>query len=831
MSHHRENLLASFGEPDESAFARARDILSAVRAVRSLTVRPLDAQPPRRDMGKILEDHLAGRRLQVGEDLMRHLVGGLQHEDAVIFVGQPNVSWHEGWAQWAVDPKVTINQPDLGESYEQIGTRLLKGLFDMGMHTDRAAIWRARLEHVLGQHERAMASWGTLFKHKRPFAAQARIERAAVELERGQPKECLQDLRFAGGLPGSTRLTAWAHALLGIDHQDAEPMHSQPWPVPAFLVALRERKPEFSLALAGIPRTPGSFVRPEKGLVRSAEALGALVLSVHSLRDGHSQLEFAAVEAGVQTKVSVWGAARRRGWRRGADPARDAMENCSTVFDHRSVSKPSAALHPDTRSVGVVPIVAEDVGVCGWLHVEWPQAPNVCASRLERIAAPWAEHMSLPQVEETTVDNGEVAPKKDNTVETVLDDLELHAPFHNLMQATKRGLGRRRWFGYVLEDGEPLLVATSGKALPLKGEWQGGAGILDRAQRLGGVSTFEGADPQLSIHIDSVGGVALPLKRGDLLIGFFCLEAVRAKSIDTDLLEIFAECAPGAARELEVIRFCRLHRERFHRSLYLPSRVPGFVGLLDRLSRASASKGPILLVGPAGCGKATLSRWGFHLRGLGVARRFDGRNFRRSEVGDGPIFLTQPEFLSREGQALLLDLICSDQGRNLILSTSSDPNNWKWNSDLLDLVLRCRVDVEGLDRRRDELFAWIPGLLQLHAREESCDPPRLSEEAFAWLWRLPWKGGLRELSEAMSTLVIQANEIDLDLEQTMDLLRPMGIPRDRKLPLDARSYPALNAARVETCTADGRVNVAGVARLMGWDKATVSSRLKRAEIE
>ena len=93
------------------------------------------------------------------------------------------------------------------------------------------------------------------------------------------------------------------------------------------------------------------------------------------------------------------------------------------------------------------------------------------------------------------------------------------------------------------------------------------------------------------------------------------------------------------------------------------------------------------------------------------------------------------------------------------------------------------------------------------------------------------EGGLRELSEAMSTLVIQANGIDLDLEQIMDLLRPMGIPRDRKLPLDARSYPALKAACAETSTTQGRVNVAGVARLMGWDKATVSSRLKRAEIE
>ena len=140
--------------------------------------------------------------------------------------------------------------------------------------------------------------------------------------------------------------------------------------------------------------------------------------------------------------------------------------------------------------------------------------------------------------------------------------------------------------------------------------------------------------------------------------------------------------------------------------------------------------------------------------------------------------------------------------------------------------MHCRVDVAGLRERPAEVFAWIPGLLKMHGQEEACDPPHLSKDALACLWRLPWKGGIRQLSEAMATLVIQANGIDLDLEETMDLLEPLGILREGKLPIDKRSDLALRAAAAECRTQTGRVNAAAVSRLMNWDKQTVARRLK-----
>lgn len=823
MSHHRENLLASFGEPDESAFARAQEILSAIRTVRSLTVRLLDIPAPPRDMGRVLEDHLEGRRLQAAEDLMRHLVGGLQHEDAVLFVGVPALSWHEGWAQWAVDPKVSIHQPGLGETYLELGNRLVEESCNMGMHKDRAAIWRARLEFALDHHDRGREILESLLIHRGPFTNQARLELAAYELERGQPLACLQHLRNAGGIPGVARLTAWSRAVLGQPNGDAKPMQSDPWPVPMFLVALRERKGDLATDLGGPPREAGFLMRSSPELLRDRGELGALVLSVHSLHDGQSYLEFADVDPAVQTDLAAWGTARRSAWRRGGDPAQEAMEEGVVAFDHRQDFKPSAALHPDTRSISVVPIVAENLELCGWLHLEWPHAPGVCVSRLERLAGPWAERMFLPSSEKP-MDRDLPLPKE--STETTLSDADLHAPFHELMKATDRRLGRRRWFGYVLENQEPKLVASDGKALALKGEWQGQARILARAQRLGGICTFEGADPELSIHKDSYEGLALPLKRGNLLMGFFCLEAMRPNELDEGLLSLVTEHGPATARALEAVCFGRLHRERFHRPLYLPVHIPSFANTLERVVKASTSKGPILLVGPAGCGKATLSRWGFYLRGLGVARRMDGRNFGRTEDSAEPIFLTEPEFLSRSGQALLLEMIRDGEGRKLILSTNSDPTRWKWNSDLLDAVLHCRVDVAGLRERPAEVFAWIPGLLKMHGQEEACDPPHLSKDALACLWRLPWKGGIRQLSEAMATLVIQANGIDLDLEETMDLLEPLGILREGKLPIDKRSDLALRAAAAECRTQTGRVNAAAVSRLMNWDKQTVARRLK-----
>ena len=62
-----------------------------------------------------------------------------------------------------------------------------------------------------------------------------------------------------------------------------------------------------------------------------------------------------------------------------------------------------------------------------------------------------------------------------------------------------------------------------------------------------------------------------------------------------------------------------------------------------------------------------------------------------------------------------------------------------------------------------------------------------------------------------------------EAERDWDAMRALYLP-------DAR-MTAIRPDGTETCTVEGRVNVAGVARLMGWDKATVSSRLKRAGIE
>lgn len=830
MSLARENLLASFAEPNESSFIRAREILSAVQSVRSMGHRPVGIARPQRSVLEALEDHLEGRRIQVGEDLLRHLVSGLQHEDSVMFLGTPRLSWHECWAQWAGDPQVTARQPGLGENFEQIGSRLLEQLRAMGLHWDRVSLWRARLELVLGEQDKATARWAGMLGSRSAFGGQIRLEQAAALLERGQPTACLRILRRASGVPGSMRLAAWANALMGGVPANPDSLQSDPWPVPAFLVALRERDPSLLQPLAGPIRVKGELVVQAVRLVRSAADIGALVLSVHSLCNGLSALEFSQVDPAVQPGLAGWGASRRSTWRSAGDPARDAMASCSTVFDHRTSSKPSAALHPDARSICITPIVAEDGSACGWLHAEWAQAPSVCAARMERIAAPWAEHMSLPVLGANGPGSIRNETRGGSECPT-LDDPLIHRPFHRLMESTGFGLGRRRWYGFICEGGEPQLVASGGKALVMESDWQGGRGILGRAQRLGGVAAFNRKDPNLAIHLDAVEGLALPLKRGDLLIGYFCLEGVRSKDLVPRLTEALEQNAPEAARALEAVSFRRLHRERFRRPILLPTEAVGFAALLDRVSRASSSKDPVLLVGPPGVGKATLSRWCFHLRDLGVAKRLDARVFCRPQAGQGPVLLTEPELLSREGQALLLELIRAGRGRELILSTTSDPTRWKWNSDLLDLVLRCRVDVAPLDQRRGELSAWIEGLLDLHAQEEAVEAPQLTADALAGLWRQAWKGGLRQLSEAMATLVIQANGLSLDLEETQDLLAPMGVVLDRRLGVGPRSYPALAAACEETRTSSGRINLTAIARLMGWDKGTVPGQLKRAGLQ
>ena len=374
-------LIQAFGHVDEGALARAR------QALRELP-RTTQVQRPRpapRRLAASVASHLGAERLRVGEDLLRALLEDQQHEDGCLWFGPPRFGWDEAWARWVVDPGVSCAVPGPGEEPATLAWRVLETLMALGLHSGRVTLWRARLNHVRGRHGEAATAWQGLERSSRFLASTARIDLASAALERGDLRGAATELRGLETAPGAVRLRAWIAAAWGRQlvpesggppeaHQVLE--SSRPL-VPAFLVALRDRRPELAPQLAGVPRRAG----PHGTLTPWAALVAGLPWAAFRVTEGRAHLLASSAGAAGSGRLLQWAQGRGDAVRQEGDPACAVIgDGVPRVLERGGTDEASTWIDPASRAAALVPL-PQEAGV-GWVRIEWAHAPTICLQRL-----------------------------------------------------------------------------------------------------------------------------------------------------------------------------------------------------------------------------------------------------------------------------------------------------------------------------------------------------------------------------------------------------------------------------------------------------------------
>ncbi len=801
-----------------------------------------------------MQAHLAADRCRVGEDLLRHLLAAHQHEDACLVLGSSRWGWEEAWARWVLDPEIRVTVATPGETAEELAGRILETLGALGMQASRRDLWRARTLALLGRGLDAPAEvlWERLCRGASSLATAARVDRAALLLERGQVSEATGLLAPAAADPRAAVLLRWIGALHGRAAGDDGLVPHAPGgarregastaPVPVFLVELRERRPSMAAALAGMPRVRGRLAPKE----RLEDLLSGKAWALMAVEEGAAVLRAGEDPRGSARRLEQWAHGRREAWRAAGDPARRAALDRELQVVQ---AQEGLCLDPGSRAAVFLPLPA-DAGA-GWLQVEWPHEPQLSAPRLVR-ALEASALGSLPTVacEDTSARRSALreppaAPaSRDLRVEpgariepgvgpapSALD----HALQRLAVDACAPVLGRHRSWRLVLveEQGGELrglgavadgcvrvCSSSRAEARALRRALDGGAALAHR----GGAG--EGWDPRARRGVVvPLGGDAAVARRGPAGARRWVVvcESPREGEIPESLLAGLAATAPGLHEQLEAARLGAWFEESLG---WRPARPQGAAAhrrRLERARRAALARAPLVLVGSAGTGKRTLaacaSWWATGRSPVEPAAAQPGRC----------VVLSAPEALSPRAQAQLLEAWSGVRPRHLVVTSRQEPARWPLRADLAGLLRGDRVSLPPLAAERGELRAWLAALLERAAVGEGRTAPRLAPEAEAWLWRQPWPDNLRGLDEAALRLAIQGGE-EVSLEDARSLLTPLGLEPEPRLRVGPSSDGDLHAAAAWCRTRSGRLNRAQLGRWMGWDDRTVARRAAAAGV-
>ncbi len=686
----------------------------------------------------------------------------------------------------------------------------------LGLHRDRVELWRARLDHVGGRHEAAVVTWRRLERSSRFLAVAARIDLASAALERGDLRGAASALRGLEAAVDAVRLRAWIAAVggrtlapVGAELPEAHRARGLPRPpVPACLVALRERQPDLAPQLAGTPRRPG----PHATAVSWDALVAGLPWAAFGVADGQVQLLASSAGAAGRGRLLQWAEGRGRSARGEHDPA------CAVVGDHvprvlgrEGADEASAWIDSASRAAVLLPLPVE-AGV-GWVRVEWPHAPVVSVDRLAAalsraglqaamespprgplLREPGRE-VSQPASPITAPRASEGPPEVDDPLEPIRVSLISRLPSWTVR----------------------LLDAAAEPAGPDAAQQQR---ILTRCLTSGIVLQHRG-EPGRCLDASAVRGVLAPVPRrgrGSLVL---VLES-RAPG------EIPAWLGPEVVRQAQLLgerlvegEFRQVLRQRHGLEFIQPRGCPAHDQRLERAAAVIASSSPLILVGPQGAGKRLIAMRAAHaaLGELPVAP---------DEPSAGRVVLLRtPERLTPRHQVALLERWSLAPPDNVVVCSQVPPARWPLRPELADRLRGVRVPVPSLREAPEELFRWIPATIELASQREGRESPRLTEAAQAWLWRQPWRGNLVALLEAATCLVVQGGA-ELDVEDLRSLLGPLGFEEHPRLRVGPSSDGALRAAARWCRTRGGRLNRAALARWMAWDEKTVRRRLASA---
>jgi len=847
------------------------------------------------------------------EDLLRHHAVAVQPLDTFAWPGDPRTSSADAWREIEAARSEFAVLPDLprpGETAVQVGTRILAA-FSALAHEPHAELWRARWMQAVEGPRRAERIHRELLAPTRRSRPSPRIQRAAIAgvaeclLERGAVRETRAWLgEHALQLsidPRLRQLFAWTRLALD-DFEGARAVLQglRPWdgPLPRALIELRTVRPAWVFALAG--RIDASSALPkfetpklEQG-TREAVTLQAVTPEsvqadrvqaerVHSgngqlarlrpdssagndLREradcGASALVVFAFTPGRGTDVVVFDAAPalangRDTWiaeREGACAIPGEREQVLVARAVVSVEHagPTETLRGAlggraTRAIALAPVLDEEGDAAGWVHLEFEHHLVPSRDRLEHCTATWRRAILDAR--------GRVAAEPAREPRAKVPDAYA-AVFRALVDDLGSKTVQRRWCGFSIEGGEPVLVAEGGEGQGFADFRAGRARGLARALATDGRIEFEEPDPRVAVHAAAASGIVIPLRSEGATRGLLAVESSRRRDFHGLDLEAWSACADRAAIALGVAQFGAWHTARFGFEPWFASRGNDFQNFARGLVRSARSRGAATIAGPAGAGKLVVARWlhfesarrnrPFVVQGArGLSSRADWPRLVARAVG-GTLVLDDVEELEPGLQELLIhelegagDREPSDAPRIVVttragLSTRSTSASSRTEArsglreDLATRLDRLRIQVPPLAERREEIPGLAAALARRFAAEEEVAAPRFADDACALLWRQPWRGNIRELENLVYKIVLERPGEQLSAVDVARIAENAGASLARRIPTRHPDPRELRAALRTTCTMGARANKTRAALYLGWDPDTLVLRLRAA---
>ena len=429
------------------------------------------------------------------------------------------------------------------------------------------------------------------------------------------------------------------------------------------------------------------------------------------------------------------------------------------------------------------------------------------------------------------------------TLEEVPADHELRARWGAIVDQLRIKLAERRWAAFHpggLDGSEPRAVATGGEgevgALCPKVS----ASVI-RCFQTGGVVPVGGPDDAAGgMQFEAgVSGVVLPVRFEGEVLATLCVESSRRNDPRERDARRWGELLEGLAPGVLAARLDEADRLARRGGVVLDPGDPAAHAWLGRIDRLAASSVDVLVYGEPGSGRATTARALAHRRAMsgstGRLHPFAGAGLTvdrleavlRGDPGDtvlvtdvertAPALADRLSSLAREGV----------EGRSRIVMTSSA----REGGALARALGLAAYQTTPLRARRQWIPSLAEGLLRRVALGEGVEAPSVGDDAMAQLWRQDWQGNASELASVLNTALCADGGGELSLDAVLAAMGECHVEPVRKRASRNPAPTEVASALWLTRTASSRINKSRAALYLGWDPATVSTKMVALGIE
>ena len=369
-----------------------------------------------------------------------------------------------------------------------------------------------------------------------------------------------------------------------------------------------------------------------------------------------------------------------------------------------------------------------------------------------------------------------------------------------------------------------------------------------------------------------------------------CSEATDASSGVRRLVDSADDFLTCAANDAELLLRCaRLceqpdprdsgqaeKTEEFLAALPMVGSSPAFLEVARTAATVADADAAVLIYGETGSGKELIAR-AIHYQGVRRAKPFipvncgalpdhlfenelfghikgaftDAFSAEKgliAEAEQGTLFLDEIDALSQSAQVKLLRFLQNGEYRPLgsaravianvrvIAASNSDlrakVDRQQFREDLFYRLNVLSLSLPALRERGEDVLRLAEHFLDLHARRQSCECPRLTEAARKKLTNYSWPGNVRELEGVIQRAillnrsgVVHAADIDLPEGRSKDLLRHEGLRQAKTFMIGEfeRNY-------VANLLAQHRGNITQAAKAAGKDRRTLQRLVRKYAI-